>query len=490
MLQPFQSIYMETIRLSRQFYRGKRYIFFYIPYDENFNRLIRAYPGRRWSTSRRCWYIDDNEESYRKIRDHFRGHFNIDATGLFDNNERESGKADPSGGNRADKQGKEPADQPYGPVSMAVNPVTGRLVIKFEGRFRREWIGELKQYGHASYNPANREWSLAATRAIIDSLTAYFNDEGIKLVLRKGRQPAHITERRELGGTEVRRREISEESAAAIRLLRTYLHEKRYSRHTVDSYLSQLEFFFKYFHERKPSEITNKDISEFMENYVISLGYSVSYQNQLITAIKTYYSLSGDADIQVEDLKRPRKGRPLPQVFSREEVTGILNSTGNLKHRLILWVIYSCGLRRSEVINIRLSDLNRGRGILHIRGGKGLVDRVVPVSEKVWQKVDEYMVAYKPSEYLFEGQGGGRYTAGSVYNVFKQALKSVGIEKEVGVHSLRHSYATHLHESGYDIRYIQELLGHRSSRTTEIYTHVSRRDLANIRSPIDDLDLK
>jgi len=373
---------------------------------------------------------------------------------------------------------------------MAINQENGRLIVKFEGRFRREWIGELKQSGNAKYNPDTREWSLAATRTIIDSLSDYFTNEGIKLVIRRGKQPVHITERRKSDGTDVRSREISRESAAAIRLLRSHLKEKRYSRHTVNSYVSQLEFFFRYFNRKKPSEITNEDISEFMENYVINLGYSGSYQNQLITAIKTYYSLSGDAEIRIDDLKRPRKGRPLPQVFSREEVTGILNSTGNLKHRLILWIIYSCGLRRSEVINIRLSDLNRGRGILHIRGGKGSVDRVVPVSEKVWQKVDEYMVAYKPSEYLFEGQGGGRYTAGSVYSIFKQALKSVGIEKEVGVHSLRHSYATHLHESGYDIRYIQELLGHRSSRTTEIYTHVSRRDLANIRSPIDDLDLK
>jgi len=481
---------MKTIRLSRQIYRGDSYIFFNIPYDENFNRLIRTYPGRMWSNSRRCWYINDDEESYRKIRDHFRGHFNFDATGLFKKDE--SGEERETGHiyNHPVKErefGK--GNQVFGPVSMAINQETGRLIVKFEGRFRREWIGELKHFGNAKYNPDTREWSLSATKAIIDSLSDYFTNEGIKLVLRKGKQPVHITEQRKSDGTEVRSREINEESTAAIRLLRSHLQEKRYSRHTVNSYVAQLEFFFKYFNERRPSEITNDNISEFMENYVINLGYSGSYQNQLITAIKTYYSLSGDADIHIDELKRPRKGRPLPQVFSREEVTGILNSTGNLKHRLILWIIYSCGLRRSEVINIRLSDLNRDRGILHIRSGKGSVDRVVPVSEKVWKKVDEYRVAYKPVVYLFEGQGGGRYTAGSVYNIFKQALKSVGIEKEVGVHSLRHSYATHLHESGYDIRYIQELLGHKSSRTTEIYTRVSRRDLANIRSPIDDLDL-
>jgi integrase/recombinase XerD len=153
-------------------------------------------------------------------------------------------------------------------------------------------------------------------------------------------------------------------------------------------------------------------------------------------------------------------------------------------------MIYSCGLRRSEVTNIKLKDLDRERSILNIREAKGMVDRIVPVSAKVWEKIDEYVEGYHPSFWLFEGQTGGRYSSESVYRVFKQALKRAGIKKEVGVHSLRHSYATHLHENGLDIRYIQELLGHRSTRTTEIYTHVSRRNLVAVRSPIEDLDLK
>lgn len=127
---------------------------------------------------------------------------------------------------------------------------------------------------------------------------------------------------------------------------------------------------------------------------------------------------------------------------------------------------------------------------MHIREGKGRVDRIVPVSVKVWGKLDEYLEGYKPGSFLFEGQNGNRYSAESVYRIFKQALQNAGIKKDVGVHSLRHSYATHLHESGLDIRYIQELLGHKSTRTTEIYTHVSRRNLVIVRSPIEDLDVK
>jgi site-specific recombinase XerD len=209
----------------------------------------------------------------------------------------------------------------------------------------------------------------------------------------------------------------------------------------------------------------------------------------MISAIKLNYYVSGGRRVSPDSLSRPRRSRALPKVFSKEEVVKIFDATRNSKHKLMLWLIYSCGLRRSEVINIRLSDLDRDRGILNIREGKGNVDRMVPIAAKVWEKISGYLKTYNPKVYLFEGQTGGKYSVESVYSVFKQSLKRAGIQKEVGVHSLRHSYATHLHESGLDIRYIQELLGHKSTRTTEIYTHVSRRNLFAIRSPIEDIDI-
>jgi len=168
----------------------------------------------------------------------------------------------------------------------------------------------------------------------------------------------------------------------------------------------------------------------------------------------------------------------------------IFAATRNSKHKLMLWLIYSCGLRRSEVTNIKLTDLDTERSILQIREGKGNVDRMVPIPQKVWEKIRAYTGSYRPHTFLFEGQSGGKYSVESVYSVFKQSLRRAGIKKDVGVHCLRHSYATHLHESGLDIRYIQELLGHKSTRTTEIYTHVSRRNLFAIRSPIEDMDIE
>jgi len=502
---------MKTITLIRGQHRNIPCIFIKCERDHEFERMIRSYPGRVWSQSNRCWYIEDREDSYRDITRYFRGKFRINTIGLHDSpGHGNSGieitstkdntlavvSSDESFGgthsnwdemNYSAEGGK--GSTLFDPVEFSIDYSSGRLIIKFTGRYDKEWIRELRHYGKPVYNKELREWYLTASRATVDSLADYFDDIGIKVITKKVRKPEGLKNRIKEVTAGIRERESGPEAIAALKLLESYLSEQRYSSHTIKTYLSQLEYFFKYCQPVLPSDISNENFRAFMEEHIMILGYSASFQNQVITAIKTYYSLIPESDFDIKLIKRPRKSRPLPQVFSKEEVKRILNSTRNLKHRLILWITYSCGLRRSEVVNIRLSDLNRERGILHIRGGKGNVDRVVPVSEKVWEKIEEYRDSYHPLVWLFEGQKGGQYTTSSVYHVFKAALSRAGIDREVGIHSLRHSYATHLHETGLDIRYIQELLGHQSSRTTDIYTHVSRRHLVQIKSPIDDLDL-
>ena len=378
----------------------------------------------------------------------------------------------------------------YGPVEFTINESDGKLVIRFTGIYSQEWIKELKSYGRVWFDSVSKEWLMGWTRMKVDSLSDYFSSQGVEVIVKRAVLSLPVREQREEKSTQIRERELSIDTLNGIEVVRRHLTEKRYSKNTVEAYISLLELFFKYFSDKESGEISEDDISDFFHDFIVYNKYSASYHNQLISAIKMYYKLNGAFGISTASLGRPRRGRSLPKVFSKEEVKLILNATRNLKHRLILWMIYSCGLRRSELINIRVTDLDRDRGILVVREGKGMKDRIVPVSEKVWEKVDEYKSSYHPVFWFFEGQTGGQYSSESVYRVFKQALRNAGIRKEVGVHSLRHSYATHLHENGVDIRYIQELLGHKSSRTTEIYTHVSRRNLIAVRSPIDDMDLK
>lgn len=174
--------------------------------------------------------------------------------------------------------------------------------------------------------------------------------------------------------------------------------------------------------------------------------------------------------------------------MAKEEIRKILNAHKNLKHRTMLSLIYACGLRRSELLNLKISDVDSHRGLLIVRQSKGKKDRVVPLSSKTVDLLREYYKFEKPNQYLFEGEKpNSRYSEGSLQKVLKSAVAKSGIKKPVSLHWLRHSYATHLLENGTDLRYIQEILGHSSSRTTEIYTHVTDNSIRRIKSPFDDL---
>jgi integrase/recombinase XerD len=192
--------------------------------------------------------------------------------------------------------------------------------------------------------------------------------------------------------------------------------------------------------------------------------------------------------MEVDFSQRPRREKRLPNVLSKKEVKAILEAPTNLKHRAMLSLIYACGLRRSELLNLTLKDILSDRNLIFIRQSKGKKDRMVPISSKIIEMLRDYYKAHKPKKWLFEGQiQNEKYGERSIQLVLNHAVAKVKIDKPVSLHWLRHSYATHLLESGTDLRYIQELLGHSSSRTTEIYTHVSTHNLQQIRSPFDDL---
>ena len=479
----------KKVTLKRLFHRDKMRIGIFFDYDEKLKSVVRSIPGSLFSGSNSCFYVDDSEENLKIVLKAFRDVAEVDISHLT--------KKDRFSGNSTFSSGKsiseaEPSHQKsfYSPVEFRINEKEGLLVIKFLGRYDDEWIKELRSFDGCRYDMKRREWLLSWSKMTCDSLADYFAGMGIDVSIKKQVVNEALKSERKITGDGIRAKELGKEALDGLDMLEMHLDENRYSVRTRESYLSALEFFFRYFSPREPLEITVDEISLFIYDYIIRLGYSASYQNQMVSAIKTYYLISGKGKVNPDFLERPRRSRALPKVFSKDEVSRILNSARNTKHKLLLWLIYSCGLRRSEVTNIKLSDLDRERSIVHIREGKGRVDRIVPVSTKVWDKIDEYMGSYRPRVYIFEGQSGGRYSSESVYRVFKDALLRAGIKKDVGVHSLRHSYATHLHESGLDIRYIQELLGHKSSRTTEIYTHVSRRNLIAVRSPIEDLDVR
>jgi site-specific recombinase XerD len=193
----------------------------------------------------------------------------------------------------------------------------------------------------------------------------------------------------------------------------------------------------------------------------------------------------------VYEVKRPRKDKKLPVILSKEEVAKILSSIDNLKHKAILMLTYSAGLRVGEVVKLKLEDIDSKRMLIHIKGSKGRKDRYTMLSETALDILRKYWREYKPGKWLFEGARAGRYlSTRTVEKILEHACEKANIRKDVSVHTLRHSFATHLLEGGTDLRYIQEILGHKDSKTTEIYTHVSTKSIGKIKSPLDTLGLE
>ena len=282
---------------------------------------------------------------------------------------------------------------------------------------------------------------------------------------------------------------LSAEQRACLEAMQRKLEIGRYSYSTIRVYTNALKQFLLRFAEKCPTDISAADIETYQHELSLKSTVSNSYLNQMVNAIRFYYKdVLGDA-ARVNFIERPRTERKLPNVLSMEEVQALLRAPGNLKHQCILMLIYSAGLRLGELTRLKCTDIIPERKQVIVRGGKGKRDRITILSNKALAKLDQYMQQNRPKEYLFEGQNGGRYSDKSVQAVFHQARRKAGITAPATVHTLRHSFATHLLEGGTDLRYIQTLLGHSSSKTTEIYTHVSTKAIGNIRSPLDDLDV-
>lgn len=282
---------------------------------------------------------------------------------------------------------------------------------------------------------------------------------------------------------------INEETVKAIDYFKLWMEQKRYSPQTVKNYLGHIIQFLTYHQPRTYKELTVEDVEKYNHAVIIKNDLSVSFQQGLVGAVKLFYMQCAGTRMDISKLKRPFKERTLPEVLSKEEMQRLINATGNIKHKAMLSITYACGVRRGEALNLRLKDLDKERRLIRIEQGKGKKDRYVPYSGKLRELLKKYYEQHKPKEFLFEGQYGGRYSGRSFEQVLKQCVVKAGIKKRVVLHTLRHSFATHLLEGGTDIRYIQELLGHNSPKTTMIYTHVSSKKLSEIPSPFDELNI-
>lgn len=360
-----------------------------------------------------------------------------------------------------------------------------RVFLRFEND--AEATALVRQHLKVQWSATQKAWHVAYNENIFEKICGIFFKYHVRVYKKNEYAADYVAPKKPLKQqTHGLINELNETSKKHLMHFESWMTARRYSQNTIDTYVNGLKVFLSYYHYKQAEEINNEDLVEFNTRYIIANKLSASYQNQVINAVKLFFRIILLKTMNVDLIYRPKNPKLLPNVLSKEEVKAILSVQSNIKHKAMLSLIYSCGLRCGELLKLKLTDVDSKRGLLIIRQSKGRKDRIAPLSSKILEMLREYYLAYKPSIYLFEGQfKETMYDERSLQQVLKQAIHKCGIVKPVSLHWLRHSYATHLLENGTDLRYIQELLGHSRSTTTEIYTHVSNRELGKIKSPFD-----
>ena len=267
------------------------------------------------------------------------------------------------------------------------------------------------------------------------------------------------------------------------------LEGKMYSMATAKSYIHYFEKFINHFYKEEYNDLSELDIQQYLLT-VQRTGVSKSSLNLHINAIKFYYEVVLGMPNRFYAIHRPMKEYKLPVVLAPKEVLNLIEATNNIKHKCLVSLLYSAGLRRSEIIQLKIEDVDGKRMLLHVKNAKGGKDRFSVLSDQVLKDLRRYYKKYKPKTYMFEGPTGLPYSGSSINKIIKRAAEVAGIRKRISAHTLRHSFATHLLENGTDLRTIQVLLGHNSTKTTEIYTHVAKNHITSVKSPLDSINLE
>ena len=360
---------------------------------------------------------------------------------------------------------------------------TDQLAIRFP--YHPAWTAIVKSIPLATYTKTHKCWLVPFTRQAANEVVKIFRAHQVpvdysRLYFKK--EPASFA-----SNTVTNESALSDHHLRALRMMEQKLNLKGYSTFTKKNYLSQFGSFLKFYANADLLDLTETEIRNYLLYLVEKKKVSRSTQNQAINAIKFLYEVVLRQERKVYYLERPLKEKRLPGVLSQEEILLFFSVVDNYKHKTMLMLTYSAGLRRGELLRLRVSDVDFARGVILIKGGKGRKDRQTLLAKNMVPVLKSYLDQYAPGYWLFEGLQGGQYSERSITSIVDQARVKAGIKKKFTLHTLRHSFATHLLEAGISTRFIQVLLGHESPVTTELYTHVSRLSLSKIKSPLDQL---
>lgn len=446
---------MKTILIERIVIRGKDRIKLHFKYDPETVKEIKILPGIIWDKERKCWHIPDMDHPSNYLRKSLKSKYRI----YYQEEKR----------NQSNKENL---------IFYQEVKTEDRIYVKFD--YNVEVIDLIKTFDGYYWHPGKKLWSINGGR---ENQRLFINT----LIIRDYK-PIAVDIYQQVSN--ITKPNIYKPTSQVIpQEFMNYLILKNYSKNTIRIYTEHIVMFIDKFKDQDVTKLTIDDFTKYVQSIMSQTNYSRSYQNQMINALRLYYRVMHNRELDKFELPRPKKDKILPIVFSRDEIISLIKNTCNLKHKTIIILIYGTGIRLGESINILLKDVDFNRKLIHVRAGKGKKDRIVPLPEILVKQLDVYLKQYLPKEYLFEGLKNQQYSPRSVQKIFKQALARTDIQKNASVHSLRHTFATHALEDGIDIRLVQEILGHSNIKTTEIYTHITNATILNIQSPIDKLNL-
>ncbi len=437
-----------------------RNILLRLPKNRDDIAFIRSLGYSRWDNAGFCWVVQYHPANINKINEYFSGRIHWNE-------------------NPAEKKEYVPANSIVKPNTLMVRKLKhSRILLVFE--YNAALVTLIKQQPLYSWDSVTKTWTLPQTEKILACLTQFCTINEWEYIF-EDNHPVNNRKIKPKPPKSLQSRKCPEAYIEKMTIM-------RYSPRTVQVYVDCFTEFINYFSSKELTEIKHEEITGYMRYLVEERCISTSYQNQAINAIKFYYEKVAGGKRETYFIERPRREKFLPEVLSEEEVGAIIATIQNPKHKCMIMTAYSAGLRVGELLNLRPVDIDSKRMLIKVFQGKGRKDRVTLLSARALEALREYYKQYHPGEYLFEGASGGRYSERSVQNVLKRACEEAGIRKHVTMHTLRHSFATHLLEHNTDLRYIQELLGHTNPKTTQIYTHITTKGLDQLKSPLDNLN--
>jgi len=435
-----------------------------LPKNDDDTRFLVSIRYTRWDSKKFCWIVPNYGENSKKLMAYFK-----DRICEFEIHEQIE---------------INPAPDVYQKIGknelLIIKTNNGRLKLLFG--LNKDLTRAVKSMPFNRWNTKNKYWSIPYTDKILNEVKMYAENLNLKCIFQEEKD----------NKAEKKSKNTAYNIPNYRRCPREYilkLREMRYSEETVKVYSAMFEGFINYYHNFEINEIEESMITDYLRHLVFDRKVSASTQNQAINAVKFYYERVLGGQRKVYLVERPRKEQTLPVVLNEEEVSKILNASENIKHKAILMTIYSAGLRIGEALSLKVKDIDSKRMQIRVEQAKGKKDRYTVLSPVTLEVLKKYFKEYKPKKWLFEGPNHTKYSDTSVQAILRTAVVKANIKKRVTVHTLRHSFATHLLENGTDLRYIQTLLGHSSSKTTEIYTHVTTKAFGQIKSPLDNLKI-